>query len=371
MKKLSLAWRKYINRVSVLVTVFSVFMTASFYNPASLASDVVSVPMTSMVFRLGGTTSAIYDQGDVLSQIVYSVPQSSDSYHDFSLSVGGSNGNISSASVANFRVSASYLFKVPFNVLIVGDNVSVVHDNDHFTADGRIEIPFSVEVSKRLAGFQWQINSVSSAVYSGDSILSTVDFDGSAGVITLYFDDCEITKVPGDINLSVAFGEVQFRAYAWSFGTYDTPVPSDFECALSFTGRTSWNPWISFYLTPGYSENGLKGIGDNVQSIKNGYDSSSGNASQSKLDTSLSGQEAKEDSLFTSASGNLSKFSLTDLSAMPKVVAGLTFVSSTMTSIFESLGGVNGAGIVLSVGCSILFVSFCIGAYKFYSGRKD
>ena len=38
MKKLSSVW-KNINRVSVLITVFSVLMTASFYNPASLAAE--------------------------------------------------------------------------------------------------------------------------------------------------------------------------------------------------------------------------------------------------------------------------------------------------------------------------------------------
>lgn len=371
MKKLPLVWKKYINRVSVLITVFSVLMTASFYNPASLAAESVSIPMTSMAYRLGGLTTSIYDRGKAKSFTVYSVPESSDSYYTWVQSVAGSNGNISSTNTPYYRASASYLFKVPFNVLIFGDNVSVIQDNDHFTADGRIEIPFSVEVMKKLDGFQWQINSVSSSVYSGDSILSTIEFDGSRGVITLYFDDCELTKIPGDNNLSAAFGEVQFRAYAWSFGGHGDNFPADYECALKFTGRTSWNDWIAFYLTPGYSENGLKGIGDNVQSIKDGYDSSSGNASQSKLDISMSGQDAKEDSLFTSASGNLSNFSLTDISVMPKVVAGLSFVSSTMTSIFEALGGVNGAGIVLSVGCSILFVSFCIGAYKFYSGGKD
>jgi len=53
MKKLSSVWKKYINHVSVMVTVFSVLMMASFYNPASLAVEKSPLSFSVNNYKIG------------------------------------------------------------------------------------------------------------------------------------------------------------------------------------------------------------------------------------------------------------------------------------------------------------------------------
>lgn len=369
MKKLSLAWKKYINRVSVLVTVFSVLVTASFYNPASLASTreqfiwrVVSPALNGdwVVWNPVDDDFSTYVDGGSSRGVFVSSGSYYSTYYGSSSTGNSGKDYHSSGSVSNY-VMNSYRFTLPFFLLPLLDR----EPGSVFTVDGKFNLTILLRLDSDLSG-----NDIYCSPASLDGLLPDgmrISFFQTSGAFTLshdrtstvllgvqlVFDNVELGADRDHLSFNVIFDGACFGGgpvgvvniapdVAYSFCVYDA----------------------SLSVRAGYAHGSDRDIVD-------GYDSSQGNASQSKLDNSLSGQEAKEDSLFTSASANLSKFSLTDLSALPNVVAGLSFVSSTMTSIFEALGGVNGAGIVLSVGCSILFVSFCIGAYKFYSGRKD
>lgn len=357
MKKIAVKMRKYINRVSVLVTVFAILMTASFYCPVSYASGS-SLDVSSYQYTLAYNGNDFWRRQQSTSQTIFAVPSS--------VSVDTDNDNYSD-------VRASYLFNANFNLLLYSSDTD---DPSFFPAsggkyclNGRVQLKFNVNMSSFAYSVnQWQFNDVSVTGLDGSNLSAHVTYDDSKIVIVLYFQNYNIYSY--DSNPLICDFNLQFRAFAFGGFTGASSVKS-MECQLELTPYYQVDSWISSTISHGYSDSGILGIGDNVKSIESGYDASSGNASQSKLDTSLSQSEAKQDSLFTSASDTLSAFSLSDISTMPKVVAGLSFVSSTMTSIYNALGGINGAGIVLAVGCSILFVSLSVGAYKFYSSHKD
>lgn len=346
MKKLSSVWKKYINRVSVLVTVFSVLMTASFYNPASLASKD-----DSFIWRVvSPNATGTWITWDPSKIDLASYVEGGSSYAIFSSGAPQSTSSSAQHGIYNYHVS------LPFFLWPLSDR----EPSSSFVADGKFNLLLLVRSSSSLTPkpFCGPIK-VNGVMPDGVSI----SYFNTSGSFSLS------NSAPIVLGIQFVFDNVQLGA-----NKDHLSFTIDFDMAISVPSTNFDMATTIFYsfcvgdasmvFTSGFADGSGRDITD-------GYDSSAGNASQSKLDTSLSESEAKEDSLFTSASDNLSKFTLTDLSAMPKVVAGLAFVSSTMTSIFEALGGVNGAGIVLSVGCSILFVSFCIGAYKFYSGRKD
>lgn len=327
MRFITVKMRQYINRISVLVTVFVALVTASFYNPASLAASN-SLPFNVVCNSVTCWTSN--DSEDSFGNYFYfTFVSGSGGYTDIYLPFSFEANSLASFSDDGFGIAN-------------GSCTIYVRFYDSRNA-----------LSCNLAGIDFVQPSGANLAYSAlNSYMPVPSNDVTNYPISfrLVFSDVQLSRgaefVSGFIHLKTAVSQ--------------TSDNLNYYCKVSL--RVVNDGFLS--VVPGYAS-GSK------QDVVGGYDASAGNTAQSKLDTSLSGQEAKEDSLFTSASDNLSKFSLTDLSAMPKVVAGLAFVSTTMTSVFEALGGVNGAGIVLSVGCSILFVSFCIGAYKFYSGRKD
>lgn len=370
MKKLSSVWKKYINRVSVLITVFSVLMTASFYNPASLAagSDISSFPWRLESLSLNNAwvewDPRILDFGDYKDGAtacgIFSSSGTYKSTYSGISSTGNSGKDYHLGGTLNNGIMNSYHFSLPFFLWPLQDR----EPGTVFTVNGKMNLYIKARLDADLSGNAVFCSppsfeglrpdglNISYFITSGAFTLNPDRTTTSMISVQIVFDNVELGLNRDHLSFQITFDGACFGGFADSVNI----APN---IAYSFTVNDA-----NLTLRSGYAQGSDRDIVD-------GYNASSGNASQSKLDTSLSVQEAKEDSLFASASDNLSKFSLTDLSAIPKVVAGLAFVSSTMTSIFESLGGVNGAGIVLSVGCSILFVSFCIGAYKFYSGRKD
>lgn len=352
MKKIAVKMRKYINRISVLVTVFTVLVTASFYNPASLASfsdNVADFPWRIVSPSLSG------------SWIVWNPSEKNFGDRISGASARGvyrSSGIYSPPNVSPAQSMVSVDFSLPFFLWPLPERTP----SETFTVDGKFNVAVLIALDSSTGSISAFCNPISVDGLLPDGV--SISFFQTSGGFTL--SSANVTS----LNFQVVFDNVEFGpardhlSFTLDFpGSYFTNSDSTVAVAPSVVYEFCVQD-ASLSVRTGYAQGSDRDIVD-------GYDASSGNASQSKLDTSLSGQEAKEDSLFTSASDNLSKFTLTDLSSMPKVVAGLAFVSSTMTSIFEALGGVNGAGIVLSVGCSILFVSFCIGAYKFYSGGKE
>ncbi len=107
-------------------------------------------------------------------------------------------------------------------------------------------------------------------------------------------------------------------------------------------------------------------ISDNIQDLVDGYDDTEGNAASGKLDGSASDFEQVEGSIFDSAQGHLKDFEFFDFNSIPAVVTGLSFVTSSMTAVFDAMGGLSGAGIVLSVLFAVMFLSIVIGLYRYF-----
>lgn len=107
-------------------------------------------------------------------------------------------------------------------------------------------------------------------------------------------------------------------------------------------------------------------IANQTDQLTHGYDSSAGNASHDKFQGSVNEYEAAEDSLFATATDNIAKFEFFDFQSIAAVMTGITFVTSTMTKIFDLSGGISGVGIILSVLFSVMLVSMALGLYKRY-----
>lgn len=318
MRKIAVKMRKYINRISVLVTVFAVLVTASFYNPASFASGKWS---TSTVYARGAYSAFVPSkpENSIVGNVVFTVP-------------GSGTAGTTVDFTSDVRTGTMSITISPYSPLIIGDKI--------------VELDSSLWFSFG--------NTTGSFYITGYRV--TCDYPISVNIIRNSNNMGYELEVTGGFSTSGNFTGVSFDI---DFTTWNS---ASLICDASQG---------SFEFADNNSSDHLANIDSQTKDALDGYDSTQGNTAQSTLDNSLSQSEAKQDSLFTSASDTLSDFTLSDISTMPKVVNALSFVSSTMTSIYTALGGINGVGIVLSVGCSILFVSLAVGAYKFYSSHKD
>lgn len=122
--------------------------------------------------------------------------------------------------------------------------------------------------------------------------------------------------------------------------------------------------WLAFESRNGGASSG--DIQDLENGLTNGFDNSGGNASHDKFQGSVNDYEAAEDSLFATATDNIAKFQFFDFQSISAVMTGITFITSTMTKIFNLSGGVSGVGIILSVLFSVMLVSMALGLYKRY-----
>ena len=117
-------------------------------------------------------------------------------------------------------------------------------------------------------------------------------------------------------------------------------------------------------------------IANQTDELTNGYDNSAGESTSSQFSDGVAEYEEVEGSLFTSAKSGLQDYEFFNLESVPAVITGLSFVTSIMTSIFNSMGGASGAGIVLSVLFSVMLVSIVAGLYRYFvssgkSGRHN
>lgn len=336
-------YHNLINRVSVLMTVFSVLVCSCVYNPASLAADFTSLSYDDCYIKLNDHDIA---HGSSVSTLSYSVP-------------------IDSFSVIPFADAYAYHGSY---IEYVSCSIYVPSLGKTGTVSGDFCYPFSISFPYDTTNNNEYTVSVNSIDVSceGGYAFGLVGLGGKSYLIHFYADDLATYEYKL-IQFTLIFKFSCMYAYSSPFD------PESAAMTVKFSGLPSgsvpswaWDCKVSSKLPSGSSSV----LGNNVQAIKDGYDSTTGSSAQSTLDSSLSGADQQSTSLFTSASSTLSGFQLTDISAFSAVASGLSFVSSTMTSIYEALGGVNGAGIVLSVGCSVLFVSFVIGAYKFYNSKK-
>lgn len=354
MRKIAVKMRKYINRISVLVTVFAVLVTASFYNPASLAADASGLfdytKYQLYFYGLSMPDCRIASDGN---GYFYSSTGTNQAVRTFPIVNSDRQAGEGGMTIDTFDMVTLY---IPVTFMLPQFDDSFFNDEGKALINGMLFFTFNY--SPYLSGnptWSMSITGVSAYYPDGSSVPLRVYKDTYNGGtyslgVGIPFIDYQISKS--------LYNQISFD-FALNLGVDN----SDSSYKFLFSGMAfSWDDAST--LVPGYSSN-------SIDSVINGYDASSGNTAQSTLDNSLSQSEAKQDSLFTSASDTLSDFTLSDISTMPKVVNALSFVSSTMTSIYTALGGINGVGIVLSVGCSILFVSLAVGAYKFYSSHRD
>lgn len=110
-------------------------------------------------------------------------------------------------------------------------------------------------------------------------------------------------------------------------------------------------------------------IANQTDQLVNGFNDSQGGTVNDSFSGYVNDYNTSEDSLFTSAQTGLNDFQFFDLTSVPAVVTGLSFVTTTMTGWFNSAGGASGVGIVLSVLFTVMIVAMALGLYRFYSGK--
>lgn len=123
------------------------------------------------------------------------------------------------------------------------------------------------------------------------------------------------------------------------------------------------------YYDMGPSGDTQNHIANQTDKLTNGYDDSNGNSVNSDFSASLDDYTTSEDSLWGTATSNLESFAFFDLSTVPLVVTGISFVTSIMSGWFEQSGGADGVGIVLSILFSVMLVSMALGLYRLYQSQ--
>ena len=122
MKKIAVKMRKYINRISVLVTVFAVLVMASFYNPASLASSrddfvwrIVSPALDGswVIWNPAENDFSTYVDGGSSRGVLTSSGSYYSTYNGSSYT-GDSGKSYHTGGTINNRVMNSFHFSLPF-----------------------------------------------------------------------------------------------------------------------------------------------------------------------------------------------------------------------------------------------------------------
>lgn len=167
--------------------------------------------------------------------------------------------------------------------------------------------------------------------------------------------------IPGDVFTDdIGLGVRLYGAY------------SNSSSAVEGTFRLYFDNTAVELFDYGPSGNTQNHIANQTDQLTNGYDSSVGDSTSSAFSDGVLEYETVEGSLFTSAKTGLTDYQFFDIQSVPAVVTGLSFVTSIMTGIFNSMGGASGAGIVLSVLFSVMLVSIVAGLYRYFvsSGRS-
>lgn len=235
-----------------------------------------------------------------------------------------------------------------------------------FTAD---QSAYAYKIELQLANTSYEQNNILwarntigkwSDIMSGKSELGLGFSNGSVGNFTYYI---VTDNIPADIYSAILF-------------YYKTTDYSDTSFDLSSK--------MTFKITP-YSRNEYAAMMQNMdqnfddledalskefEDLKNGYDTSDGDNSNNDLDDSLDGFSEAEDSLFEDSKSSLSDFEFFDFNSVPAMLTGISFVTASMTSIYNAMGGNSGIGIILSVLFSVMLISICLGIYKRYQSKR-
>lgn len=112
-------------------------------------------------------------------------------------------------------------------------------------------------------------------------------------------------------------------------------------------------------------------IDESTDTITSGYDQSAGSVMNDNFSSSVDDYQQAEGSLFDAATSGMNDFEFINFTSYPALVTAMTFVTSTMSSIYIAFGGESGPiGIVLAVLFSVMLVSMVIGLYRFYQSSK-
>lgn len=181
---------------------------------------------------------------------------------------------------------------------------------------------------------------------SGDSSLLTLSSISSLGTSISSFANGN--QISNALNLrSIVHGAGVTKA-----GSYSVEIP-----IKSLT--------LSVY-DMGYADGQQNLTAKQTEDLTQGYDSSAGTIVKDNLQSELDPADESADSLFSDAHTGLDNFTFFDFNSVPAVVTGLSFVSTMLVSIYTSLGGLSGVGIVLSCLFTILIISLLIGLYRYY-----
>lgn len=149
---------------------------------------------------------------------------------------------------------------------------------------------------------------------------------------------------------------------------------SDFQyVGASYTPNVHFTLGTSsyaFYVRPfveydnGFEDSMLDGFESYDEKYKHDYSTLG-----EEFETNFSDFHLTEETLWTPSETILTEFSFFDLTSVPAMVTGISFVGSVMSGWFESAGGVDGVGIVLSILFSVVIVAMVLGLYRWYQSK--
>lgn len=192
MKKIAVKIRKYINRISVLVTVFAILVTASFYNPASLASfsdNVADFPWRVVSPSLSG------------SWIVWNPSENNFGDRVSGASARGvyrSSGVYSPPNVSPAQSMVSVDFSLPFFLWPLPERTP----SETFTVDGKFNVAVLIRLDSSVGSISAFCNPISVDGLLPDGV--SISFFQTSGGFTL--NSVNVIS----LNFQVVFDNVEF-----------------------------------------------------------------------------------------------------------------------------------------------------------------
>lgn len=98
-----------------------------------------------------------------------------------------------------------------------------------------------------------------------------------------------------------------------------------------------------------------------TSTLTNGYDNSSFNSANNRLDASIQQYDKAETDIFDSVKGNITGFTIPDFTSNVQVLSAISFSSSWLQKLFDALGLFN---LPITVSLVMIFVLMLLGYYR-------
>lgn len=261
---------------------------------------------------------------DVYSQILQASPSSAGTAYNYEVSISGSGEVV---------------------IYLKLDNLPGGSFDDHILSlTGRLELFYS---------FKPLQSNYSIDVFDSAYIVGADGVKHYASVTTFTYCFFSLNSLPYFNGQGISI-HIPYR-----LSTFYSSTNSSSNVGFTFGFTSSPYTYFNLRSTPGYAGSDLA----------IGYDSSTGDSASSEFGSGVAELDAAENSLFNSSTDAISDFTFFDIGSVPAITTGVSFVSSCMAMIFDSSGGLSGAGVVMSISLCVLIASVIIGIWRYW--HKD